>query len=132
MTGGIMRKNHKVRMGRRQALTIVLQMAKELYNGYGEIVPPATCPSDIKDAFRIIEALATVRKSRPSRWRDIADENVRHRWDLDCQCLGSADPGMELERTIHVGPDNFVNGGIPICEACGRDRSYVKTQILKR
>ena len=64
-------------------------------------------------------------------WRDIADDHVRHRWDLCCQCHEHADPSMELKQTIYVDPDNYANSGIPICEACGRERKYIKTQIMK-
>ncbi len=38
---------------------------------------------------------------------------------------------MELKQTIYVDPDNYANSGIPICEACGRERKYIKTQIMK-
>jgi len=58
------------------------------------------------------------------RWRDIADDNVRHRWDRNCACVGVAE-------IMYVAPDNFVNGGIPACEECGRERNYVKTQIIR-
>ena len=66
---------------------------------------------------------------KPRRWLDISDERVRHRWDLDCSCMERADPSVELERTIYVDPDNYANSGIPICQECGHDRKYVKTQI---
>ena len=66
---------------------------------------------------------------KANHWRDIADTRIRHRWDLDCQCLQRADPSVELERIIYCDPANYVNSGIPICEECGRDRRYVKTQI---
>ncbi|MEI6166508.1 MAG: hypothetical protein WCS52_04880 [bacterium] len=65
------------------------------------------------------------------RWLDIADAHIRHRWDLDCQCLQHADPSMELKRIIYIEPDYYQNG-IPICEECGRDRKYVKTQTKGR
>lgn len=72
--------------------------------------------------------LKSDRKQSQSGWRNIADDRIRHRWDLDCQCLQRADPSVELKRVIYVEPDFFQNG-IPVCEECGRDRKYVKTQM---
>jgi hypothetical protein len=58
-------------------------------------------------------------------WRKIADSKVRHRWDLDCGC-------QLVERTVYVGPDYYAgSGGIPICEECGEDRKYVRTEIAR-
>ncbi|MEI7881360.1 MAG: hypothetical protein WCI95_10850 [bacterium] len=61
---------------------------------------------------------------KPKRWRVIPDEQVRHRWDRDCPCVG-------VEDSVYVEPDSYQNG-IPICEECGTDRKYVKTQIKGR
>ena len=62
------------------------------------------------------------KRSRPMRWLDITDDHVRHRWNRDCPCV-------EVEESVYVDPDSYENGGIPICEECGTDRKYVKTQI---
>ena len=64
---------------------------------------------------------AASRAMRPG-WRRIADERVRHRWDLGCQC-------KNVERTVYVEPDSYADGGIPICEGCGEDRKYVRTEV---
>jgi hypothetical protein len=56
------------------------------------------------------------------RWRRIADERVRHRWNLECGC--------PVDHTVWVGPISSTDE-VPICEECGRDRIYVETQVLK-
>ena len=61
-------------------------------------------------------------RSRTRGWRRIADKNVRHRWDLNCGCT-------LVERSVYVDPAFYAGSGTPICEECGEDRKYVRTQI---
>jgi hypothetical protein len=56
-------------------------------------------------------------------WRRVEDDRVRHRWDLACQC-------QNVERRVYVESDYYAGaGGVPICEECGKDRVYVKTEV---
>jgi hypothetical protein len=55
-------------------------------------------------------------------WRKIPDPHIRHRWDLDCGC-------KQVERSVYVPPTFYEDSGTPICEECGEDRKYVRTEI---
>ena len=58
-------------------------------------------------------------------WRRIGDARVRHRWDLECGC-------PIVERRVYVEPTSYADaGGVPICEECGQDRKYVRTEVLR-
>ena len=58
------------------------------------------------------------------KWRKIADSSIRHRWDRACDC-------KLTERSVYVDPAFYENSGIPVCEQCGQDRIYVRTEVLR-
>ena len=57
-----------------------------------------------------------------TKWHTADDDAVRHVWKRTCTC-----PGKRIEK---VNPSFYADaGGIPICEACGYDLVYVRTDI---
>ena len=79
------------------------------------------CRKYRSDAEAATAAFKAAARTMARRWRRIADDHVRHRWDLTCGC-------ELVERSVYVDPD-FYAGGTPICEECGEDRKYVKTEV---
>ena len=71
-------------------------------------------------------------------WKVIQDKNVRHIWKLSCQCKTRSKNQMPkpneafngLEKHISIAPTFYTNAGTPICQECGEDRIYVRTEIL--
>lgn len=56
------------------------------------------------------------------RWTKINDARVRHVWTQKCEC--------KLEDPVcYIDPDFYENNGTPICEECGDDFKYVRTDI---
>ena len=89
-----------------------------------------TCRKFRSDEAAVTAAFRAARKTMAPGWLRIADERVRHRWDLDCDCNTPPDSdGVGAERTVYVNPDFYANSGTPICEECGADRKYVGTEV---
>jgi hypothetical protein len=61
-----------------------------------------------------------------NEWTKIADNKVRHVWKKDCkvECFS-------LPIIIKISPTEYANSGIPICQDCGNDFIYVRTEIKK-
>jgi len=54
-------------------------------------------------------------------WGLIQDNRVRHVWKCDCK----------KAKKITVDPSFYADAGTPVCEECGEDLSYVRTEILE-
>ena len=61
-------------------------------------------------------------------WKTISDESVRHVWKKVCTCN---EEGADIPDCVEVNPDSYQNAGIPICELCGEDFEYVRTEVLQ-
>ena len=79
------------------------------------------CRRYASDEAAVKAAFKAAVRSKTRRWRRVADERIRHRWELACACPG-------VPRTVYVEPDCYA-GGIPICEECGEDRRYLRTEV---
>ena len=60
--------------------------------------------------------------SRMKRRRHVVAKDVRQRWDLACGC-------KHVERSVYVEPTFYAMSGTPICQECGQDRQYVRTEV---
>lgn len=54
------------------------------------------------------------------QWKEVEDKNVRLIWKKSCKCD---------TKDVAVPPTFFGASGIPICQECGEDMEYVKTEI---
>jgi hypothetical protein len=61
-------------------------------------------------------------KVKVGGWRRIADKRVRHRWELVCECT-------QVEQAVYVDPSFYAESGTPVCEECGEDRRYARTEV---
>ena len=80
------------------------------------------CRKYRSDDAAVTAAFRAACKAMRPGWRRIADRNVRHRWDLKCAC------GL-VERSVYVPSTFYADSGTPICEECGEDRKYVRTEV---
>jgi hypothetical protein len=89
-----------------------------------------TCRKYRSDDAAVTAAFKMATTSVVRGWRRIADKDVRHRWDLDCDCHAPPDSdGAGAERSVYVEPWFYAKRGTPICEQCGKDRRYVRTEV---
>jgi hypothetical protein len=56
-------------------------------------------------------------------WKKISDSKVRHVWKSVCNCPDAVEE-------VFIPPTFFQDGGVPICQECGTDFEYVRTEIL--
>lgn len=57
-----------------------------------------------------------------STWHKVPDASIRHRWDMVCGCKG-------VKKSVYVSPTFYEDSGFPMCEECGEDRKYVRTEM---
>jgi len=62
-----------------------------------------------------------------AKWVTIDDSMVRHVW----KCEGAADGCKQNDQEVTVSPAFYEDAGTPICEECGWDLVYVRTEITK-
>lgn len=67
------------------------------------------------------------------KWIEIPDCDVRHVWEMedDDRCLVDTGSGPTLakKRVVHVATTSYADSGIPVCEECGDNMTYVRTEI---
>ena len=65
-------------------------------------------------------------EKQTGKWVTVPDEKIQHFWvndDCDDDCEGK-------DEEVVVSPDWYADNGTPQCPLCGRDASYVRTEVL--
>ena len=81
-----------------------------------------TCRKFRSDDAAVTAAFKAAVGRSARRYKRLPDADIRQRWDLDCRC-------ERVERSVYVEPAFYASSGTPICEACGADRKYVRTEV---
>ena len=81
-----------------------------------------TCRKYCSDDAAVTAAFNAATRTRERLWRRIKEQDVRHRWDLACKC-------RNVEPRVYVEPWFYAHSGTPICQECGKDRTYVRAEV---